>query len=251
MAWLRMSRCEAARLAAQLPHRLEQRDRLEHERDGQHDVRDRIVVGARRTVEQLGDAVPHGNRRPDHEQPHRRQQRPDVGLSSVAERSQRVGRTSASPVGDHQEELVSGVGPGMRGFCGHRSGSGQHGGCRLGNRDRGVDPERDQHGADASGAFLHTAGTSRHLLVVLQCAAALLGVTKTGSLTGVRVIELGAIGPGPLAWSDSRTGWRRSADGSWCGAPPAPAPPCAPSCRWARPARSRADRADAFDRDGV
>ena len=52
-----------------------------------------IVVGARRTVEQLGDAVPHGNRRPDHEQPHRRQQRPDVGLSSVAERSQRVGRT--------------------------------------------------------------------------------------------------------------------------------------------------------------
>ena len=117
-----------------------------------------IVVGARRTVEQLGDAVPHGNRRPDHEQPHRRQQRPDVGLSSVAERSQRVWRKFCSPVGDHQEELVSGVGPGMRGFCGHRSGSGQHGGCRLGNRDHSIDPERDQHGADASGAFLHPLG---------------------------------------------------------------------------------------------
>jgi hypothetical protein len=98
-----------------LPDRTEEGDPFEHERHAEHDVSDH-EVRRRFGPEELLHAVGHRHRGSRHEQPERREQRPDVGLPPVTEWVRPVGRPPRPPMRDEQEDLVTRVGPGVRGF---------------------------------------------------------------------------------------------------------------------------------------
>ena len=138
-------------LRAGLADRAQQRGSLQHEGDRQHEIPDEEVVGRGRCpqlVHPMGDR----HRAPGGEQPKRGEQRPHVRFAPVPERVRLVRWAGRPPVGHHEEELVAGVGPGMRRLGGQRGRSGDHRGDRLGDGHEKVGPERDQHGHRAVGA---------------------------------------------------------------------------------------------------
>jgi hypothetical protein len=116
-------------------------------------------MASRLRPDELLDAVRDGDSGAGDEQPERGEQRPDVGLPAVPERVREVGRAPGPPVGDHQEDLVTGVCPGMRRFSQKRRRPGHDGSGRLGCCHPNVDAERDQDRRDTIGP----AGTFRLL----------------------------------------------------------------------------------------
>ncbi len=139
---------ERAGLGSGLPVRLQERGSLQEEGHGQHDVPDDEMPGRFR-ADELGDAVRDRDRAAGHEQPERGEQRPHVRLPAVAGRVGAVGRAPGPPVGDQQEDLVAGVGPGVRGLGHQRRRPGQHGRGRLRHRDQQVGGEGHQHRDEA------------------------------------------------------------------------------------------------------
>ena len=113
--WLtKCSGCSPQRLrrAVDLARGLDERDALEHERDRQHDVVDRVADLAG-LAEQLADPVPDRDDGAGREEPEGRHQRPDVRRPAVAARVRRrraasrprfsaISRNTSLPVSAHE-----------------------------------------------------------------------------------------------------------------------------------------------------
>jgi len=92
-----------------LVQRSEQRERLEHDRDEQHDDGDARIFELVR-MDQLLDALEDREQTADAEQHERDDERPEVPQRPVAERVHLVGRTLRSGAAEHQQPLVASVG---------------------------------------------------------------------------------------------------------------------------------------------
>ena len=113
----------------------------------QHDVGDRQaaqLLGVEHGLDALEDRVAG----PEHEDPDRRDQRPEVALHAVAERVLRVGGLLAALERGHQEDLVEGVGERVRRLGEHRGGARDQSADELGDGDREVGRAGEEHGAD-------------------------------------------------------------------------------------------------------
>ena len=128
-----------------LAQRLGERDALEYERDGQHDVADQVVAALVFGGELL-NAVPDRHRGAHGEQSERGEHRPHVGLAAMAERVVGVARTIRATFGDQQKHLVAGVSPRVRRLGHHRGRAGEHGCDGLCDGDQQVGGEGDDHG---------------------------------------------------------------------------------------------------------
>jgi hypothetical protein len=114
-----------------------QRERLEHDRDREHQDRQPGHLERVRVL-QLVDALIDREHAADGEQDDGHHERVHVTLAPVAERVLLIGDLLRAPTADEQQQLVACVGDRVHALGEHRGRAGEEEGDELGHRDTGV-----------------------------------------------------------------------------------------------------------------